>query len=365
MFCMAAQSLGYRVAVLEPATDTPAVSVADAHVQADYADPDGLKALAERCGAVTTEFENVPANSLRRLEELVVVRPSSASVAIAQDRIAEKKFIASCGLLVVPHAIIADLAACQGVDARLFPGILKVSRLGYDGKGQANVASADELGDAFERLGSVPCVLEKRVPLDCELSVVVVRTPKGQVVSYPVAQNIHRDGVLAVTTVPAQRVGVSVADGAVQASQQLAQALRFDGVMCVEYFVSLGRLIVNEIAPRPHNSGHFSIDACVTSQFEQQARVLAGLPPGSTRQHSAAVMINLMGDLWQAHDDAPAAEPNWAQLLEIESAKLHLYGKREARAGRKMGHVTVLGDTALDVLSDAQRVAAVLGVTPW
>ena len=340
MFTMAAQSMGYRVIVLDPGAHSPAGSVADEHIAADYLDPGALRTLASRCAAVTTEFENVPAESLRFLARHTRVSPDADSVAVAQDRILEKQFLADTGLEVAPYRVVcnaADLAS--GVEV-LLPGILKRSRLGYDGKGQARVANRNEAVAAFERLGGEPCVLERLLPLELELSCVVARGFDGATVTWPVAENEHAQGILEVSIVPA-RVSPALASAARDAALAVAGRLDYRGVLCVEFFVAGGgRLLANEIAPRPHNSGHYTIDACVTSQFEQQARVLCGMPLGDPALHSPAVMVNVLGDLWAR------GEPAWEHVLRHPRAKLHLYGKREARPGRKMGHYTVLADSA-------------------
>jgi 5-(carboxyamino)imidazole ribonucleotide synthase len=369
MFCMAAQSLGYRVAVLDPDADGPAAALADRHIAADYLDAHALEQLAGQCAAVTTEFENVPAQALRFLGEHGIVSPSADSVAIAQDRIAEKQFIASCGVAVAPHAVVGAASDLEGIDARLYPGILKVSRLGYDGKGQVRVSSPGEAKRAFAELGGVPCVLEARLDLAIEVSVVVVRAFDGATVAYPVAENIHRDGILAVSTIPAPHLDPRLAARATEAAVRIAERLEYRGVLCVEFFVLHdGALIANEMAPRPHNSGHYTIDACVTSQFEQQARVLARLPLGSVRQHSAAVMLNLLGELWLeagVGERGASREPDWAGVLKVEGACLHLYGKSEARRGRKMGHVTVVGTTSGEAEIRAREIAQRLGIASW
>lgn len=372
MFCMAAQSMGFRVCVLDPAQDSPAGAVADAQIVADYHDEAALQQLATRCRAVTTEFENVPALSLRFLASRCAVRPAAASVAVAQDRILEKRFVAAHGIPVAPHAVIERSDDIDALDPDLLPGILKSARLGYDGKGQVAVDSRDEARAAWSRLQRVPCVLEKRLALRREISCVVCRGADGETTAFPVAENEHRNGILAVTIAPA-RVEPHVATHAQQLARAIAAAMDYVGVLCVEFFVlDEGRLVVNEIAPRPHNSGHYTIDACVSSQFDEQARILAGLPLGSTEQLAPAVMLNLLGDLWlppAAPLRATAAagelrEPPWAEVLRIPGAKLHLYGKRDARPGRKMGHVTVLGASPAEALARANRVAAALGIAP-
>jgi 5-(carboxyamino)imidazole ribonucleotide synthase len=360
MFCMAAQSLGYRVCVLDPADDSPAGSIADHHVQADYLDEAGLMQLAQRCRAATTEFENVPAAALAFLAQHCRVSPAAEAVAIAQDRIAEKRFIVSCGLEVAPYAVIIDDGDLAAVDVALFPAILKSARLGYDGKGQVSVASAAALAAAWDAMGRVACVLERRLDLSSEISVVVCRTNDGQTATFPVSENVHRGGILAVSIVPA-RIDDPLAWRAREAAVTIARELRYVGVLAVEFFVLQdGRLLVNEIAPRPHNSGHYTIDACITSQFEQQTRVMAGLPLGDTSLLRPAVMLNVLGDAW--YDGPTRREPAWAGVAAVAGAKLHLYGKREARRGRKMGHVTCLGATLDEALDRARSVARLLNL---
>ena len=360
MFCMAAQSLGYKVCVLDPGTDSPAGAVADDHIAADYLDRAGLAELARRCRAATTEFENVPAAALAYLAEHCSVSPDAASVAIAQDRIAEKRFVASCGIAVAPHAVIERAEDFAALDASLLPGILKSARLGYDGKGQERVATVDQARAAWERMGRVACVLEQRLALEREVSVVVCRGRDGATTTFPVSENEHRGGILAVSIVPA-RVADELGRRARAAAVTIAEHMNYVGVLCVEFFVLAGdKLVVNEIAPRPHNSGHYTIDACVTSQFEQQARVMSGLPLGDTTQALPAVMLNILGDVWFEGDEQ--REPDWSGVVAVPGAKLHLYGKREARRGRKMGHVTCVAPTLEDALARAARVAAILGI---
>lgn len=359
MFCHAAQSLGYRVAVLDPALEGPAASVADLHIQADYDDETALIKLAQRCRAVTTEFENVPAQSLLTLAAHCRVTPSAHAVEIVQDRIAEKAFIVSQGVAVAPYAAIRAESDLRAAGAHLFPGILKVARLGYDGKGQARVRSLEEALKAFAECGGVPCVLEAMLDLKEELSVVLARGLDGQCAVFPVARNVHEQGILAVTTVDMQAAVMT--ERATQAALSIARGLKYEGVLCVEFFVlSDGQLLVNEIAPRPHNSGHFSMNACVTSQFEQQARVMAGLPLGSTRLLAPVVMLNILGDVWYPSANETQAEPNWAQVLAVPGASLHLYGKREARRARKMGHVNCTGNTIAEAVTHANQVVQVL-----
>lgn len=355
MFTMAAQSMGYKVMVLDPGDHSPAGSVADEHLRADYLDRAALKKMAAQCAAATTEFENVPAESLAFLAQHCSVSPSADAVAVAQDRIREKTFLADHGLDVAPFAVIAGAADLDEQRlAPLLPGILKLARLGYDGKGQVRVSSPQAVRAAFTELGGKPCVLEKFLALEREISVVVARGFDGEVVTWPVAENQHAAGILDVSIVPA-RVPAQLADAARAAAVKVAESLDYRGVLCVEFFVLRnGALVVNEIAPRPHNSGHYTIDACVTSQFEQQARVMCSLPLGGTAMHCPAVMVNLLGDVWAN------GEPQWRHVLRNPRAKLHLYGKTEARAGRKMGHFTVLADNVDTALATATEIKAML-----
>lgn len=355
MFVHAAQAMGYRVVVLDPAADAPAAAAADEHLRAAYDDPAALDELARRCAAVTTEFENVPAESLRRLARQIRVAPSADAVAVAQDRILEKTFIRDAGLGVVPFTVLrtaADITA--DACGNTLPGILKTARLGYDGKGQVEVNSLDAVREAFAGLQGVPCILEQRVDLACEVSVVLARGSDGAVRCFPVGENRHVGGILDITVVPA-RVSAATAATAVDMATQLATALDYVGTLGVELFVLRdGRVLVNEIAPRPHNSGHFTQDATVCSQFDQQVRALCGLPLGSPALLSPVTMLNLMGDLWAR------GTPNWPAALAQDGARLHLYGKKDARPGRKMGHVNVLAADADAALAAAETVRAVL-----
>ncbi len=366
MFVHAAQSAGFRVAVLDPEADSPAGRAADLHLRAPYADPAGLAELARQCIAVTTEFENVPAAALERLASgSTFVAPGAETVRVCQHRATEKRFFLQAGVPCAPFATIESSADVATVDTALLPGILKSSQLGYDGKGQVHVRTVADLEDAWASLSRVPCVLEKRLPLARELSVVLARNAQGLIVHLPVQQNLHRDGILAVTQVPAPDISSSTRDEAVHMARQLAQALNYVGVLCVEFFVlEDGSLVANEMAPRPHNSGHYSIDACDLSQFDLQVRVLAGLPLVPPRQHSAAVMLNLLGDLWFPTQGGTPRMPDWPSVLALPGMHLHLYGKSEPRRGRKMGHLTVTAAEPATALARAREAAALLGLPP-
>ena len=367
MFVHAAQALGFKVAVLEAAPDSPAGQAADLLIASAYDDPAGLAQLGPCCVALTTEFENVPAASLQQLATQAVVAPAAACVAIAQDRIAEKQFLSACaarsGVAPAPHRTIASAADIDAIDDALLPGILKTVRMGYDGKGQAVVRTRDEVRAAQAAMGGVTCLLEKMLPLAYEVSVLTARGADGAAVVYPIAENVHRDGILFTTTVPGPNVSAACADQAQHAARVIVEQLGYVGVLCIEFFVLTdGTLVVNEMAPRPHNSGHYTIDACVTSQFAQQVRAMAGLPLGEVRQHSPAVMLNILGELWFEGASDTQREPDWAQVLALPGACLHLYGKEQARRGRKMGHVTFLAPTLAQAQQQLQRACAILGV---
>jgi 5-(carboxyamino)imidazole ribonucleotide synthase len=362
MFVHAAQQMGYFTAVLDPDADSPAGRVSHHHIHTDYTDVDGLARLAGFADAITTEFENVPAASLEHLAVARPVSPAAAAVAIAQDRILEKSHFVRCGVDCAPHAVIETAEQLAAVPEDLLPGILKTARLGYDGKGQRRVSTRGELATAWEDSGGVPCVLEKMLPLDFECSVIVARGTDGQIVHFPPQRNLHRDGILAVTEVHENNMPKSTARRAVEAAHSIAQGLRYVGVLCVEFFVLAdGALVVNEMAPRPHNSGHWTMDACDVSQFELQVRTLAGLPMNPPRQHSPAIMLNLLGDLWFVDGDE-LQEPRWADVLALPGTHLHLYGKTEARRGRKMGHLNITGEDIESVRSTADFAAALLGL---
>ena len=362
MFVHAAQQMGYFTAVLDADAASPAGLVAQHHLQADYLDERGLAQLAQLSAAITTEFENVPASALATLAARRPVAPGAQAVAICQDRADEKAHFLRCGVPCAPHAAIESAAQLAAVGDDLLPGILKTARLGYDGKGQVRARTRDELAAAWAALKQAPCVLEKMLPLAYEVSVIVARGADGQVVHLPLQQNLHRDGVLAVTQVHAPDVTPAVQQGAVESAERIASAMQYVGVLCVEFFVLTdGAVVANEMAPRPHNSGHYSIDACDVSQFELQVRAMTGAPLVSPRLHSQAVMLNLLGDLW-FRDGDQVVPPPWDEVLALPGAHLHLYGKTEARRGRKMGHLTVTAATAAQARATALQACAVLGL---
>ena len=373
MFAHAAQAMGYQVAVLEPADACPAGQVAQRLINVGYSDATGLDALAAQCLAVTTEFENVPAESLSRLAQSVFVAPDAHGVSVAQDRIAEKRFFVDCaeksGVLPAPHKVIASEADIAAIADELLPGILKTVRMGYDGKGQVRVKTRDDVRAAFAEMGQVTCLLEKMLPLAYEVSVLTARGHDGESVVYPIAENVHRDGILFTTTVPGPNVSAASAVTAQQAAQALVAELGYVGVLCIEFFVLTdGSLVVNEMAPRPHNSGHYTMDACLTSQFAQQVRAMARLPLGDVRQHSPAVMLNILGDVWFEGDSTvegeTAREPAWDQILALPGACLHLYGKDDPRRARKMGHLTLVAATLEQAQQQLIAACAILGIAP-
>lgn len=355
MFALRARVMGYRVVVLEPDPRSPAGQVADEQIEAAYDDASALDLLAERCAAVTTEFENVPAGSLERLARSVPVHPSAAAVSVTQERIAEKSFLRDQGFATADFAPVRqDDDIERAIAVTGLPAILKTARLGYDGKGQAVTASPEEVRAAFARFGGMPCILERRLALETEVSVVLARGVDGQVVSFPAGENEHRNGILHTTTVPA-RISAELAAEAERLACAVAERLGYVGVLGVEMFVAEGgRLFVNELAPRPHNSGHFTLDACSVDQFELQVRALAGLPLVRPQLLAPVCMVNILGDSWAG------GTPAWERALAMPGVRLHLYGKAEPRPGRKMGHLTCLADSADSALALATAAHAAL-----
>ncbi|NML61549.1 5-(carboxyamino)imidazole ribonucleotide synthase [Massilia sp. RP-1-19] len=367
MFAHAAQAMGFKVAVLDPARDSPAGQAADRLIVAGYSDPAGLADLASACAAITTEFENVPADSLAFLGAHTFVAPAAQCVSVAQDRIAEKRFFVDCspssGVMPAPHKTIASSEDIDAIPDDLLPGILKTVRMGYDGKGQVRVKTRSDVRAAFADMNGVTCLLEKMLPLAYEVSVLTARGADGESIVYPIAENVHRDGILFTTTVPGPNVSNACAGMAQDAARAIISQLGYVGVLCIEFFVLTdGTLVVNEMAPRPHNSGHYTIDACVTSQFAQQVRAMARLPLGDVRQHSPAVMLNILGDVWFDAGSDTAREPAWEQVLALPGACLHLYGKEEARPGRKMGHLTLVAPTLAEAQDKLRSACSILGI---
>jgi 5-(carboxyamino)imidazole ribonucleotide synthase len=413
MFTHAAQAMGYRVCVLDPDRHSPAAMSADEHICADYDDIGALDMLAQRCRRISTEFENIPATSLARLEQqAVAVSPSSQSIALMQDRIAEKNLIHGCaaqtGIDVAPYFAIETEADLADVPDALFPGILKTARMGYDGKGQTHVANSAELRLAWQSLGYSRCVLEQRLSLAVEVSVVLARAHNGQYVCYPPIENIHRQGILHTSTFPAINIDAETSQLIQHAAFILAEKVSYIGVLCVEFFVlQNGRVVVNEMAPRPHNSGHITLNACSFSQFEQQVRIMAGLPLGHTHPLCPGMMLNLLGDLWfpgqklqtdsssaskvEREDERAATrqytqygeephsevdkvirmkrnwnerEPAWEKLCALPDAHLYLYGKSDPRPGRKMGHLNLLGNSSAQLADTYVQACTILGIQP-
>jgi 5-(carboxyamino)imidazole ribonucleotide synthase len=353
MFTIAARTMGYEVIVLDPDINSPAAAFASHHLCVAYDDEDALAQLASQCAAVTTEFENVPASSLQAIAEHIPVRPSASAIRIARDRILEKRTIRDIGLDTVDYHVIKSESDFENAIEKItFPAILKTATLGYDGKGQIVISSSSELEPAFQQLGAKSCVLEQRVDLAFEISVVLARSVCGHIETFAVAENWHENGVLDMSIVPA-RVEHEVSSQAEKMARMLAEELDYCGVLAVEFFVDKNnKLMINEMAPRPHNSGHYTLDACLTDQFQQQVRTLCGYRPGKTTLTSPAVMINILGDAWRH------GTPAWDELLRNPGVFLHLYGKKEPRAGRKMGHFTLVGDklnTLLETSSSLKK----------
>ena len=339
MFVTAARTLGYEVIVLDPDEHSPAGSMATEHIHAEYTDRKALEYLAQQCAVITTEFENVPSEALEYLSNKVPVHPSATALSVTQNRISEKRFIQSLGLATSPFISIESEADLAQLDSLTYPTILKTATLGYDGKGQVVCDDVQMVMDSWRSMDT-PCVLEQRIKLKMEISVVLARNEAGECFCFPVAENAHKNGILDVSVAPADVSNV-IHNKALLAAQTIARGLNYCGVLAVEFFISdKDELLVNEIAPRPHNSGHFTLDACYTSQFEQQVRMICGLPSGNTDLHTPVAMLNILGDSWPAQ-----GEPDWEAVLQIDRSRLHLYGKKAARPGRKMGHVNFLDET--------------------
>jgi 5-(carboxyamino)imidazole ribonucleotide synthase len=379
MFVQVAQAMGYRTAVLDPDANSPAGLISHHHILAAFDDAQALATMGRLCDAITTEFENVPAASLDILAQTTPVSPPAHAVGIAQDRLAEKAhflqsagqptvdgkgLVSAAGVGPVPYAALVEHADLASIDPSLFPAILKTVRMGYDGKGQITVTNQGDLERAWESLYKAPCVVEKRLDLEAEISVIVARGHDGVCVHLPVQRNTHVDGILARTEVFAGNVDAALANRAQQAAIAIARDLAYVGVLCVEFFVvktDTGLdLVVNEMAPRPHNSGHYSLEACDVSQFALQVRTMTRLPLVQPRLHSPTVMLNLMGEVWL--NTGELRIPVWDEVLALPGTHLHLYGKLEARAGRKMGHITVTAVSIEQARDVASQVQAILGL---
>lgn len=350
MFAIAARRLGYRVVVLSPDYDTPTGQVADEELQADYLDLGRIADFARKVDVVSFEFENVPAATTTECEKHVPVRPAGQVLYISQNRLREKSYLREAGLPVTPFREVTDLATLQSAFAEFgAPAVLKTADWGYDGKGQVLIRQPGEAAAAWAQLATDRAILEAFIDFECELSVVAARGIDREVVTYGPMLNTHAQHILDVSIAPAP-LDEKILREASEIARAVLEKMDVVGVMCVEFFLTKsGRLLINETAPRPHNSGHLTIDAHVTCQFEQQVRAVCGLPLGSARQHRPAAMANLLGDLWEPHP------PNWSAACALQDVKLHLYGKHEARKGRKMGHMTVLADTAAEA---EQRIRA-------
>lgn len=340
MFAIAARRLGYRVHVFSPDDDTPTGQVADVEIRADYNDLDRVADFARSVSVMTFEFENVPAATAETAAKFCPVRPGGHVLYTSQNRLREKTYLSQRGLPVTPFRPVTDEATLQTAIQDLgLPAVLKTADWGYDGKGQSIVRTAAEASAAFAKLGVPTAILEGFIDFDSELSVVGARGLDGTFVSFGPVGNAHSHHILDVSVCPAL-VPERVAQDAVEITRNVLEALDVVGVLCVEFFLTKsGGLLINETAPRPHNSGHLTLDAHMSCQFEQQVRAICGLPLGGTRQHAPAAMANLLGDVWES------GEPDWSAALADPAIKLHLYGKREARAGRKMGHLNALASS--------------------
>jgi 5-(carboxyamino)imidazole ribonucleotide synthase len=356
MFTLAAKQMGYRVHTFSPETGTPTGQVADLEVVGAYADLDAVRDFAKQVRVVTFEFENVPAQTVEALAESIPVRPSGAVLHIAQNRGREKNFLATHGIPCAPFRVIASLAELQTALGELgTPAILKTAGFGYDGKGQVRIHAPNEAEAAWAKLSGQPCVLEGFVPFEREVSVVAVRGVGGDFAHYGLIENAHAGGILDVSKCPPSDIPLSVTKEAVAITRTIMEALEIVGVLCVEFFLTVdSELLVNEMAPRPHNSGHLTIESHVTSQFEQQLRAVCGLPLGSTERLRPAAMANLLGEVWAD------GTPDWRTALALPNVHLHLYGKAEARPGRKMGHLTALADTSEEAAERVRQARAAL-----
>ncbi len=357
MFALAARRMGYRIHVFDPAPNCPAGQVADLEVNSEYDDENALARFAGGVAAVTFEFENIPAGSLETLARKCPVHPGPEVLLTCQNREREKRFLADRGYPLAPFAVVDSADSLRTALRRIgTPAVLKTAAFGYDGKGQVRIDAENSPEACWRALDAPRGVLESWIHHDRELSVICAGSPQTGYVCFPAAENLHTRHILDVSIVPA-RVDPGLVEEAAALARSLAGDLALTGLLAVEFFLDPdGRLLVNELAPRAHNSGHYTFDACVTSQFEQQVRTLCGLPNGCPRLLCPAVMVNLLGDLWKN------GEPDWTPVLREPAAKLHLYGKKEARPGRKMGHFTLLDPGAENAVDKAFRIRRELGI---
>jgi len=352
-FVMSAQNLGYEVTVLDPNPKSPAGLIANIHICARYDDKIALDQIIGTCSAVTTEFENIPCDTLAYLENSLVVHPSAHAVSIVQNRIKEKNFLEDIKLPTGPFHVIKSKEHINLVPKNFYPAILKKAEFGYDGKGQIHVSNLKELDNAFVKLNHAPSILEKKLPLDIEVSVVIARSNTGNYTYFPVAENQHINGILETTISPG-RVSDSIACQIKEYTHKIAKELNYVGVLAVEFFIVNGNIFVNEIAPRPHNSGHFSLDSCKNNQFDLQVRTLAELELLDPGFHTNTVMVNILGDIWYKGDCIH--DPNFDILLDESNVNLHMYGKDEPRKGRKMAHFSVSGENLTDLVLKAKTL---------
>ncbi len=352
MLAMVAKRMGYKIYTYSPDENTPAGQICDQEFTAAYEDTNALQGFARQVDVITFEFENIPTTPLKAIQGRVPIYPNPEILYIAQNRLREKTFLAGKGFPVVPFYPVSSRSdLTQGLAQCDYPLVLKTAGFGYDGKGQAKVGSAQEAEIAFEALDGKPVILERFIDFQLEFSVIAARNPQGEIVHYAPIENIHQHHILDISLAPG-RIPLEIAQQASKIAQELMETLNMVGVLCIEFFLTTdGRLLINELAPRPHNSGHLTIEAAITSQFEQQLRAICGLPLGACNFRQPAAMANLLGDLWEH------GEPAWEKLLAFPEVKLHLYGKAQARAGRKMGHLTTLSDdveTAFKTIQEAR-----------
>ena len=358
MLAISARQMGYQIAILEPTDNSPAQPFANYHIKTKYDDKTGLDQLAKVSNVITTEFENVPATSMAYLTKTVPTYPNHTAISICQNRMAEKDFFNANSIPTTRYASVVDLTDIDNIDSSLFPAILKTNTLGYDGKGQVLVDNQDELKNAFYKLNNQSCIVEKLVSLKQEVSIMVARN-HNEIACYPVVENIHKNGILDITIAPA-KIDKYIKQQIIEAATTIVQQLDYIGILGIEFFITTdNKILANEMAPRPHNSGHYTIDACITSQFEQQLRTICSLKLGKTYMHSNAIMLNLLGDIWKKDNQ----HPDWQQILgQYDNIKLHLYDKKDARPGRKMGHLTLLGDNLDTLQTQVLEIKKILNI---